>query len=244
MKQKGFTLIELMIVVAIIGILAAVAIPQYQNYVARAQVGEGLSLASGAKTAVAEYFNTNGTFPADNAEAGLSDAGTITGNYVESVTVSVADGKALITALFSTTDAHSKLQGKSMVLTAVDHGGSIGFACSGTDIESYLPSSCRDLTSPTIVAPHSTDVDSAPVAGDLVNVGPTAWASLSAEEKESKTACWDQAYADGAGGGNGWVVGPNNSVPGLQEEIRQAAEEGSTDEDSEWFGMGDGDCVN
>ena len=146
MKQKGFTLIELMIVVAIIGVLAAVAIPQYQNYVARAQVAEGLSLASGAKTAVAEYFNTNGTFPADNTEAGLSDAGTITGNYVESVTVSVADGKALITALFSSTDAHSKLQGKSMVLTAVDHGGSIGFACSGTDIESYLPSSWSDVT--------------------------------------------------------------------------------------------------
>ena len=141
--NSGFTLIELMIVVAIIGILAAVAIPQYQNYVARTQVAEGLVLASGAKTAVAEYFNTNGTFPADNTEAGLSDAGTITGKYVESVTVSVADGKALITALFSSTDAHSKLQGKSVVLTAVDHGGSIGFACSGTDIESYLPSSCK-----------------------------------------------------------------------------------------------------
>ncbi|MEE3292447.1 MAG: pilin, partial [Pseudomonadota bacterium] len=75
--HSGFTLIELMIVVAIIGILAAVAIPQYQNYVARAQVSEGLVLASGAKTAIAEYFNTNGTFPADNATAGLSDADDI-----------------------------------------------------------------------------------------------------------------------------------------------------------------------
>jgi type IV pilus assembly protein PilA len=205
MKQKGFTLIELMIVVAIIGILAAVAIPQYQNYVARAQVAEGLSLASGAKTAVAEYFNTNGTFPADNTEAGLSDAGTITGNYVESVTVSVADGKALITALFSSTDAHSKLQGKSMVLTAVDHGGSIGFSCSGTDIESYLPSSCADVT------------------GDPVVAGPTAWASLSEEDKSSKTACWDQDYADGAGVGNGWVEGSNSYV-GPQESIRECAE--------------------
>ena len=184
MKHKGFTLIELMIVVAIIGILAAIAIPQYQNYVARAQVAEGLSLASGAKTAVAEYFTTNGTFPANNTEAGLSDAGTITGNYVESVTVSVADGKALITALFSSTEAHSKLQGKSMVLTAVDHGGSIGFACSGTDIESYLPSSCADVTGVPVVAE------------------PTPWVFGT-----DKDACWDQDYADGAGGGNGWVEG-------------------------------------
>jgi len=185
----GFTLIELMIVVAIIGILAAVAIPQYQNYTARAQAAEALSLASGAKVAVAEYFNTNGTFPADNAEAGLSDAGTITGNYVESVTVSVADGKALITALFSSTDAHSKLQGKSMVLTAVDHGGSIGFACSGTDIESYLPSSCADVTGVPVVA------------------GPVAW--VPGTPIGDATACWDQDYADGAGGGIGWVVGEN-----------------------------------
>ena len=136
--NSGFTLIELMIVVAIIGILAAVAIPQYQNYVARAQVSEAFSLASGAKTAVAEYFMLNGTFPADNGTAGLSEATDISGNYVESVTV--AGGT--ITALFSDTEAHSKLQGKSMVLTVVDNGDSIGFSCSGTDIKAYLPSSC------------------------------------------------------------------------------------------------------
>ena len=95
--------------------MAAIAIPQYQNYVARAQVSEAFSLASGAKTAVAEYFMLNGTFPADNGTAGLSEATDISGNYVESVTV--AGGT--ITALFSDTEAHSKLQGKSMVLTAV-----------------------------------------------------------------------------------------------------------------------------
>ena len=222
MKQKGFTLIELMIVVAIIGILAAVAIPQYQNYVARAQVAEALSLASGAKTAVAEYFNTNGTFPADNATAGLPDPTDFKGHWVDSVTVSADSGKALITALFSSTEAHSKLQGKSMVLTAVDNVGSIGFACSSPDIESYLPSSCRDLTSTPIVAPHSTDVDSAPVAGDLVNVGPVAWSSVGDEGRGFESACWDQAYAAGAGSGNGWVVG-ESIYPGDQADVRDAA---------------------
>ena len=200
MKQKGFTLIELMIVVAIIGILAAIAIPQYQNYVARAQVAEGLALASGAKTAVAEYFNTNETFPADNTEAGLSDAGTITGNYVESVTVSVADGKALITALFSSTDAHSKIQGGEMTLTAVDHGGSIVFACTSTgsiDITAYLPSSCRDLTGPGLVLNGS-------VWGDLTK----------AQRDTNPSACWNAANSR-------WEVGKNGKdiTNGNQQQL-------------------------
>lgn len=93
--QKGFTLIELMIVVAIIGILAAIAIPAYQDYTIRAQVTEGLNLAGAVKAAVAESFAQSGTWPADNASAGVGDAADIQGKYVTAVTVE--DGGITIT---------------------------------------------------------------------------------------------------------------------------------------------------
>jgi len=85
--QQGFTLIELMIVVAIIGILAAIAIPQYAEYTNRARVTEGLQLAAGAKTAVAEFYSANNAYPADNAAAGLAASGNIQGNNVNYVEV-------------------------------------------------------------------------------------------------------------------------------------------------------------
>ena len=94
--QKGFTLIELMIVVAIIGILAAIAIPAYQDYTIRAQVSEGLNLAAAAKAAVAETYARSNQAPSDRSEAGLSPVATDTsGKYVESV--DVAGGTILVT---------------------------------------------------------------------------------------------------------------------------------------------------
>ncbi|HFC4221511.1 TPA: pilin [Neisseria gonorrhoeae] len=85
--QKGFTLIELMIVIAIVGILAAVALPAYQDYTARAQVSEAILLAEGQKSAVTEYYLNNGEWPADNASAGVANPTEIKGKYVQKVEV-------------------------------------------------------------------------------------------------------------------------------------------------------------
>jgi len=153
MKQKGFTVIELMIVVAIIGILAAIAIPQYQNYVARAQVSEALVLASGAKTAMAEYLSTTGEWPADNAAAGLApNPEDISGKYVKSVRVQCwyadcfAGGGGIVSIVFKDT-AHANIANGTLTLEGRDEGGSTSWACYGDqgdpDITSYLPSSCK-----------------------------------------------------------------------------------------------------
>ncbi|EQB1695793.1 pilin [Neisseria gonorrhoeae] len=85
--QKGFTLIELMIVIAIVGILAAVALPAYQDYTARAQVSEAILLAEGQKSAVTEYYLNHGEWPKDNGSAGVASASTIKGKYVQKVEV-------------------------------------------------------------------------------------------------------------------------------------------------------------
>ncbi|EMU2827667.1 pilin [Neisseria gonorrhoeae] len=94
--QKGFTLIELMIVIAIVGILAAVALPAYQDYTARAQVSEAILLAEGQKSAVTEYYLNHGIWPENNDKAGVASPSDIKGKYVESVTVTngvvTADG--------------------------------------------------------------------------------------------------------------------------------------------------------
>ncbi|HZH43450.1 MAG TPA: pilin [Lysobacter sp.] len=142
-KQQGFTLIELMIVVAIIAILAAIALPAYQDYVARSQVSEAMSLASGAKTAVAEYYADRGEAPADNDAAGLADPDDITGKYVDNVTVE--DG--VITATFKEEGVSSKIAGETLTLEPTfgdDDAGSVIWQCGGSVDPKYLPSSCRE----------------------------------------------------------------------------------------------------
>lgn len=142
--QKGFTLIELMIVVAIIGILAAIALPAYQDYTARSQVSEALSLAGGARTAVTEYWTSKGEMPTSNADAGLATDTDITGNYVNSVTVG-NDG--LITAAMKSTGVASGIAGGTLVLSPATSVGSVTWKCKagGTSAiaAKYLPSSCR-----------------------------------------------------------------------------------------------------
>ncbi|HFA8764608.1 TPA: pilin, partial [Neisseria gonorrhoeae] len=107
--QKGFTLIELMIVIAIVGILAAVALPAYQDYTARAQVSEAILLAEGQKSAVTEYYLNNGEWPENNGDAGVaSPADKIKGKYVEKVEVA----KGVVTAEMKSDGVNNEIQGK------------------------------------------------------------------------------------------------------------------------------------
>ncbi|HEZ7307971.1 TPA: pilin [Neisseria meningitidis] len=160
--QKGFTLIELMIVIAIVGILAAVALPAYQDYTARAQVSEAILLAEGQKSAVTEYYLNHGKWPDGNSDAGVATSSEIKGKYVEKVEVA----KGVITATMLSTGVNKEIQGKKLSLWAKRQAGSVKWFCgqpvtrtaadsddvaaaNGTNkIDTkHLPSTCRDASS-------------------------------------------------------------------------------------------------
>ncbi|HEZ5671638.1 TPA: pilin [Neisseria meningitidis] len=165
--QKGFTLIELMIVIAIVGILAAVALPAYQDYTARAQVSEAILLAEGQKSAVTEYYLNHGIWPKNNTSAGVASSATdIKGKYVQSVEVK----NGVVTAEMKSSGVNKEIQGKKLSLWAKRQDGSVKWFCgqpvtrndtatdaaitaaNGTDAAKkidtkHLPSTCRDAAS-------------------------------------------------------------------------------------------------
>ncbi|HEZ1425967.1 TPA: pilin [Neisseria meningitidis] len=163
--QKGFTLIELMIVIAIVGILAAVALPAYQDYTARAQVSEAILLAEGQKSAVTEYYLNHGKWPKNNTSAGVaSTPSDIKGKYVKEVEVK----NGVVTATMLSSGVNKEIQGKKLSLWAKRQNGSVKWFCgqpvtradnakddavtaaaTGTDkIDTkHLPSTCRDASS-------------------------------------------------------------------------------------------------
>ncbi|MBH5459400.1 pilin, partial [Neisseria meningitidis] len=162
--QKGFTLIELMIVIAIVGILAAVALPAYQDYTARAQVSEAILLAEGQKSAVTEYYLNHGEWPSNNTSAGVATSTDIKGKYVKEVKVE----KGVITATMLSSGVNNEIKGKKLSLWAKRQDGSVKWFCgqpvtrnannaddvaaatangNGKIDTKHLPSTCRDAAS-------------------------------------------------------------------------------------------------
>ncbi|MFC0020374.1 pilin [Neisseria gonorrhoeae] len=166
--QKGFTLIELMIVIAIVGILAAVALPAYQDYTARAQVSEAILLAEGQKSAVTEYYLNHGKWPENNTSAGVASSSSIKGKYVKEVEVK----NGVVTAEMKSDGVNKEIKGKRLSLWAKRQDGSVKWFCgqpvqrddtaakagtddvakdgNGNEIETkHLPSTCRDESTAT-----------------------------------------------------------------------------------------------
>jgi len=143
--QKGFTLIELMIVVAIIGILAAVAIPAYQDYIARAQVSEAFSMTSGMKTTIAEYAQINGEYPDAATTPAVADIG-VAGEYADAAVT--ADTGVITVTMKAAGEVAATVADGTITLTPpalADDPTSFDFVCTSTLDEKFLPKSCTQV---------------------------------------------------------------------------------------------------
>jgi type IV pilus assembly protein PilA len=143
--QQGFTLIELMIVVAIIGILAAVALPAYQDYLARAQMSEALVLADGLKSTVSDIYGQDGSCPANGGTTGIAASTNISGKYVLSVTTAgtgTATGGCTIQAAMRSSGVSTDIQSKTLTLTMTNSGGALSWKCDSTAAQKYVPKAC------------------------------------------------------------------------------------------------------
>ena len=139
--QKGFTLIELMIVVAIIGILAAIAIPAYTDYTARAKITEAVGALASAKTSVSEYYTSMGKMPADGDAAGINE--NPAGSYVDEVVYAkTSDTVSTVTAELK--GVNGTANGKKFKLTGTGSDAGVTWACATVDLDQkYLPANCR-----------------------------------------------------------------------------------------------------